>query len=217
MRSSINPLQIIFERLCNCGLTNDAFFLKDEVINWPPQIFDTLITYGLLQPTQPDNMLECDGCEESCIMPVTIYPAQNDKPGRAFIICDKRDDIGCVKVNLQRMEQWQVTNEQVANVLCKLLEFNQSAIQKIDNREWRIGTLLGKKRSIPVSLTHDDTLALSFAGHRVPLISILSIKDNILTIDKSALIRLANNPTTDIESESPKARRERLIASTPST
>jgi len=104
--SCINPLQIILERLGCTDSGKSAFFSWDELKGWPPDALEALAACGLLQPAQPVTVIECDGCEENCTMPVTVYPALDDKPGKAFITCDKRDDIGRVPVDFRRMEQW---------------------------------------------------------------------------------------------------------------
>lgn len=98
MVNHVNPLHVVLERLGCTDPAKGAFFPWDEVKDWPAGALDGLVANGLLKPSQPMTTVACDGCEENCIMPVTVYPAQDDKPGRAFIICDKRDDIG--RINL---------------------------------------------------------------------------------------------------------------------
>lgn len=210
MKKAINPLQIVLDRLGCCDPVNGALFLWNEVNNWPPHTLEILVGSGLLQPTQPVATIECNGCEENCIMPVIIYPTQCNKPGRAFINCDKRDDIGRVPVNFHHMEQWQATDDLVAKLLTKLLKLSQTLTQKIDDKQWHIGTLLGNKHRSLITLLTGETISLSFSGHIVPLINILSIKDNMLVLDKTTLIRLVNSPANQGGAETPEVRRERL-------
>ncbi len=212
MTNLVNPPQVVLERLGYADPAKGALFFWDEVKNWSPSTLDLMITNGLLQQAQPMTTIECDGCEENCIMPVTIYPAQDDKPGRAFILCDKYDDIGRVRVDFRRMQQWQSTSRLVAAMLTSLLGFSQSPTQTTDDKQWHIGTLLGRKNRYPVMLLTDGGLTLLLAGHTVSLIDVLSINENALALDKAALMRLVNNPTNDNETEFPEARRERLIA-----
>ena len=208
----VNPLQVVLERLSCVDPAKGALFFWDEVKNWPPSTLDLMVTNGLLQQAQPMTTIECDGCEKNCIMPVTIYPAQDDKPGRAFILCDKHDDIGRVLVDFRRMQQWLSTSRLVAAMLTSLLGFSQSPTKTTDGKQWHIGTLMGRKNRYPVMLLTDDGLTLLLAGHTVSLIDVLSITENTLALNKAALMRLVNNPTNDNETESPEARRERLIA-----
>jgi hypothetical protein len=208
----INPLQVVLERAGYADPAKGAFFFWDEVKDWPAGALDMLVTSGLLQPAQPMATIECDGCEENCNMPVTVYPAQEDKPGRAFITCVERDDIGRVRVDFHRMEQWQATGGLIAAALARLLGLPRTATQAADGKQWNVGTLKGKKHNSPVTLLAGDSLTLALAGHTVPLVDVLAIENNALALDKAALIRLVDNPAGDAEAETPEARRERIRA-----
>jgi hypothetical protein len=207
----VNPLHVILERLGSADSAKAAFFPWDEVKDWPSGALDVLVDNGLLQQAQPAAAIVCDGCEENCTMPVTVYPAQDDKPGRAFITCVERDDIGRVHVDFRRMEQWQTTGELVAAMLARLLSLSQPS-NAADGGQWRIGTLKGKKHNSPVKLLAGDSLTLALAGHAAPLVDVLTIEKNSLALDKAALIRLVDNPADKSETETPEARKARLIA-----
>lgn len=200
MVNQVNPLHVVLERLGCADPATGAFFFWDEVKDWPAGALDVLVTNGLLQPAQPTAAIECDGCEENCIMPVTVYPAQEDKPGRAFITCDKRDDIGRVRVDFRRMEQWQTTGGLIATTLARLLELSQPS-NAADGGQWRIGTLKGRKHKSPVTLLAGDSLTLALSGHTAPLVDMLTFEENALALDKAALIRLVDNPAGDAEAE----------------
>ncbi len=60
-------------------------------------------------------------------MPVNIYPAEGNRAARAFIVCDKSQNIGRVPVDFPRLEQWQATGELIASALVQLLGFAESA------------------------------------------------------------------------------------------
>ena len=213
MVNHVNPLQVVLERLGCADPAKGAFFFWDEVKDWPAGALDVLVKSGLLQPAQPMASIECDGCEENCInKPVVVYPAQEDKPGRAFIVCDEPNDMGRIRVSFDRMRQWQTTGGLIAAVLAKLLGLSQPSIQAADGRQWRIGTLKGKKHNSPVTLLAHDGLTLALAGHVVPLVEVLTIEKNIIALDKAALIRLVDKPAADAEAETPEARRERIRA-----
>lgn len=198
--SHINPLQVVLDRLGCADPATGAFFFWDEVKDWPAGALDLLVTNGLLQQAQPMATIECDGCEEKCTnKPVVVYPAQEDKPGRAFIECDEHDDMGRVHVDFRRMEQWQATGGLIAAVLAKLLGLSQPSTQAADGKQWGIGTLRGREHRSTVTLLASDGLTLSLAGHIIPLVDVLAIKENALALDKSELIRLVDNPAGDSE------------------
>lgn len=154
--------------------------------------------------------VECDGCEENCVMPVTVYPAQENKPGRAFINCDKRDDIGRIHVDFRRMEQWQSSGEIIAAALVQILDFTESA-KAIDGKRWNLGVLKGNANNKGlIVLLAEDGLKLSLAGHTVALSEVLSTEENALVLDKSRLVRFVSDPVGN--AETPEARRDRLAA-----
>ncbi len=81
----------------------------DEVAEWPDSVFDEWLKAKLLAPVEPAQSLECRGCEEACIMPVTVFAAEGKRPARAFIACDKPVNFGRVPVAFTRLRQWQMT------------------------------------------------------------------------------------------------------------
>ena len=211
MINHVNPLLVVLERLGCADPAKGSFFFWDEVKDWPAGALDVLVTSGLLQQAQPMTTIECDGCEERCSnKPVVVYPAQEGKPGRAFIVCDELEDMGRIRVSFDRMRQWLTTGELIAAVLARLLGLSQPTTQTADGRQWPIGSLKGKKRNSPMTLQAGDSLTLSLAGHTAPLVDILTIEKNALALDKAALIRLVDNPADNGETETSEARRERL-------
>jgi hypothetical protein len=157
--------------------------------------------------------IQCDGCEEQCInKPVVVYPATEDKPGRAFIVCDERDGMGRIRVSFDRMRQWQTTCDLIAGVLTRLLGFNASVSTASETNQWNLGVLKGKKHKSRVTLMANEGFKLLLAGHAVPLVEVLAIEKNVLTLDKGELIRLVDKPQGNAEPENPDQRRERLRA-----
>lgn len=192
-----NPLQVVLDRLGCADPAIGAFFFWDEVKDWPAGALDVLVTSGLLQQAQPLATIVCDGCEENCNMPVTVYPAQEGKPGRAFIECIERDDIGRVRVDFRRMEQWQATGGLIAATLAKLLGLSQKNIKAVDGKQWDLGLFNGNTHKSMVTLLAGDGLALSLAGHTVPLGGVLTIEENVLALAKDELIGLVDKPGSD--------------------
>ena len=196
----INPLQVVLERLGYADPAKGVFFFWDEVKDWPAGALDVLMTSGLLQQAQLRDAIECDGCEENCInKPVVVYLAQDDKPGRAFIVCDEPNDMGRIRVSFDRMRQWQTTGELIAAALTKLLGFSQPSTQAADGKQWNIGVLKGKINKSQVTLLAEDNFNLSLAGQTIPLIDVLTIQENALVLDEGELIRLVDKPAGDNE------------------
>lgn len=209
----ISPLQVVIYRSGYADPATGAFFFWDEVKDWPAGALDVLVTSGLLQQAQPLTTIECDGCEENCInKPVVVYPAQKDKPGRAFIVCDESNDLGRIHVSFDRMRQWQTTGGLIAAALARFLGLPRTASLATDGKQWNVGTLKGKKHNSPITLLAGDGLTLALAGHTAPLVDVLTIEKNNLALDKAALIRLVDNPAGGAQAETPEARRERIRA-----
>lgn len=196
--TEIGLLEHIFDRLGRADSAEEIFG-ADEAADWPAGELDLLIKVGLLRRAEPAQRIECKGCEQYCFMPVNVLPAEGNRPARAFISCDKRNDIGRVPVEMRRLEQWQTTCELIADVLARLLGFSRSTSTAAEENQWHIGVLKGKKYKSLVTLLADDNLNLSLAGHTVPLIEMLAINENALTLDKGELIRLVDQPAAHNE------------------
>jgi len=200
-------LEQVLDRLGRSGAAEEIFG-ADEAADWPPGALYALNKAGLLRRAQPAQVIECTGCEQNCAMPVHVFPAEGGRPARAFISCDKRDDVGRVPVDFRRLEQWQTTGELIAAVLAQLLGFSEPT--SADGKQWNLGVLKGKKHKSLVTLLADDRLRLSVAGHTVPLGEVLAVQENALTLDKGELIRIVDEPAGN--TETPEQRRERLKA-----
>ena len=114
-------------------------FTADEVDGWPEGALDFFVNQRLLSPTTPDNSLECDGCEERCFRTVIIPPPDAPITRRPFIICNQRDDVGRVIVDLDRLKRWQVDLGRLAGVLSDLLGIDQTPHELICHRLWDLG------------------------------------------------------------------------------
>ena len=76
-------LEQIFERLCSAG-SGEEIFGADEAAEWPTDPVQVLIKSGMLECTEPARVIECDGCERNCFMPVHVRPAEGNQLARAF-------------------------------------------------------------------------------------------------------------------------------------
>lgn len=57
---------------------------------------------GIIKQSNPLTDIMCDGCHQQCIMPVQFREIKGNPT--AYIICDKRDNIGTVPVDFSRLE-----------------------------------------------------------------------------------------------------------------
>lgn len=120
--------------------SDDALFVSaDETADWPAGGVDMLMKWGMLSPAKPCHKLLCDGCEEQCIMPVEVVQKPKQGAERAFIACDKRDDIDIVPVEIDRLRQWKIDPGRIAVLLGRLLKLDETPQMIIQDRLWRLG------------------------------------------------------------------------------
>ena len=209
MINHINPLQIVLERVGSADPVKGAFFFWDEVNGWPVDTVALLKKNGLLNTAQPMKTIVCDGCEESCDMPVVIHPAQDNRPARAFVECDKRDDIGRVKVNFDRMNQWRCTIDAVCSFIASSLGLRQSDKKIATANLWEIGVAKGLKRSQMLCLQVGGALVLVAGGNKLPLIDLIEYRDGAYSLDGLLVRQLVDAATTADNRYTPSnARRE---------
>lgn len=213
MNSHNELVALIIERVASNAPNDGAFFYWDEVQQWPKTLLETLVKSKLLFQAQHMTDIVCDGCEEDCFMPVTIISISENKPAGAYITCDKRDDIGRIKVDFQRLKQWQLNTMQLAQFVANACGLSQSIVKDADY--WRLGMLQGKQHKSPLLMGFDNTyVMLKIAGHAVELLEVLFIDDNSqFRIDVKKLKTLVDSPTGLADNkESAEARQDRLLA-----
>jgi hypothetical protein len=114
------------------------------------ELAEVLLSAGLLLPAEPASAVICDGCERNCVMPVEIVPAINGRPGRAFIVCDKRDDIGRLGVEPDRLRCWTFSLPLLARALAKALKSDQEPAEAGDI--WLLGNAKIGRNATQVTL-----------------------------------------------------------------
>ena len=204
-----DPLQVVLDRTGYADPAKSALFFWDEVKLWPSGRLDTLVASGLLQPAQPMSTIACDGCEENCNMPVVVYPAQDDKPGRAFINCAERDDIGRIRVSFERLRQWQCTAEVVCVFVAAALGLRRSD-KRVSNAEFlEIGMARGNKRNQMLCLQTGGQLMLVAGGNKIPLVEFITFDKDVYSLDGSMIRILVDAATTADNRHTPSnAKRE---------
>lgn len=187
-------LEQILDRLGRADSTEEIFG-ADEAAEWPAGTFDILTKAGLLRRAQPAQVIECDGCERNCFMPVHVRPADGDRPARAFISCDKPEDVGRVPVELGRLMQWQITGGLLAKTLARLLGFTKLPQDEgASGKRWKLGLLKGKEHKGEVKLAVENGVTLIVSGHTILLSEILTLDCGGLSVDRDELLRLVDKP-----------------------
>jgi hypothetical protein len=191
--NSVEVIQTVLDRLTGAG-AGAAMFNADEVVQWPLGSIDALTNAELLKQAPPAKAVECDGCEENCIVDVQVITAQDAKKARAFIACDKRDDIGRVAVELARLDRWHSSGERLSMAISKLLVLEMPPKADTGGQRWKLGPFKAHKNRPHLTLNIDEGVTLVIAGHTLALADVLSLHDGRLVIDNAELVRLADMP-----------------------
>jgi hypothetical protein len=184
-------LQELIQRL---GSANDAVLAWEQVREWPTGAIEIFQTAGWIVPGAPASMVECSGCEQNCYMPVRVVPARNQQAARALIVCDRRDDMGQVKIAMSRLRQWQITDAQVAQWISGALGLKGKPQRDKASGVFALGHLQGKRQLGLVQLDVAGSVALKVSGHLRPLIELVDVEGEHPTIDRAAILEMVDLP-----------------------
>lgn len=210
----MTPTAALGELLARLAASGGAavYVSQRELTQWPQDLVAELKAQRMLARASPATSTICAGCERACVMPVDVL-ADDGHGMAAFIVCDKRNDINRVEVPIDMLERWRATGELLADCLSRLLQFESRPRGADAGNRWPIGRLEGKKHKERLALHAGDRgLTLSVAGHAIALDEVLTIKNQVLWLDRAALLRCVNQPTGKVaaESESAADRHARL-------
>lgn len=198
-------LKVVLDRMSHRdGMSN--VFTADEVAIWPSGALESLKREGLLKKAEPASVLKCGGCEERCTMPVHIVRDEAKDSTRAFISCDKREDVGRVPVGLESLSQWRITGHSMALKLSDMLGFEQDPKEDRKAGSWKLGILKGKVNRPHVVLSLKDGAKLKIGSHEVELFDVLGFKKGILTLERDELVRIADRATKALPEPRTSAR-----------
>jgi len=203
-------LQELIQRL---GSGGDTVLAWEQVREWPKGAIEIFQKAGWIELTVAASTVECSGCEQNCFMPVHVLPAQNQQPARAYVACDRRDDMGRVKIAMSRLRQWQITETQVARWVSGALGLKGKPERDQVSGVFTLGNLQGKKRLSSLEFDTVESVCLKTSGHSLPLSEVVNFEGDHPRIDRSAILELVDLPPV---SESSARARKRGNKSTES-
>lgn len=193
-------------------------FSADELQRWPADAVAAFMAQGVLRRGKPAETAVCPGCERACVMPVQ----QRHRPGvsaaasAAFIVCDRRDDIGRVPLAPAHLERWRVDAQTLGDALAGLLGAGDCHPVPGTTGAYRLGVVVGAIDKAPVLLRFDEQggMRLDVAGHAVEVASVLAVRAGKLVLDIRHLARCADGPAAGaaLSTETPAQRTARLQA-----
>lgn len=203
------------DRLCD-NQGQNVLLTADEVGKWPPKSLNALIQVGFIKSASAATDVECEGCEEYCVMPVTVMQGSAHK-AEAFISCDKRDDVGIIPIQSHRLKRWQLSMQTLASALTNLLKLDVVKIEPLKNNRFALGLLKGDRCRRSVLLVLGESILLEVNGYQEPLADLLYLQENRIILSRENILRWVNKPTRQVAAKSdssPPFRREARKTST---
>lgn len=117
--------------------THSTGFGADDVCDWPEGVLQTLLEAGILRESGYAKSVTCNQCDERCSVAVEFD--DEDSAGRAFYDCPLRDDIGRVRVEAERLRQWGVSRQGLAEALATELRTATTPEEITGERFWWLG------------------------------------------------------------------------------
>ena len=202
-----NVLQELIQCLAHDG---DTLLPWDQVRRWPKGGIEVFQNAGWIVSAPLASAVICPGCEAACYMPVAkVIRAVNGRPARAYIACDQRPDMGTVKLQLARLQQWQLTQGQLAYWITDTLTVRYSGKRLDGGNLLELGLVSGEKRAQMLCLHTAGELALVAGSNRIPLVDAIQLIDGALSLDANLIRQLVDSAATGDARYTPNtARRE---------
>lgn len=178
-----------------------------QIIVWPSPFFNALLEASLLRPAGSARVIVCPGCDHACSMSVHFesHPATGNS--RAFIVCDRRDDIGPVDLDDRDLHQWQISRRQLADFLVKQLSLVPSATSA-EAAAIALGWATGKHGRRQVQLHFEPAPQLSLDDHKILLEQLVSWNGTALVVDQELFRLIADQRPVPTRHSRSTARRE---------
>ncbi len=155
--------ELILKHFAAVGRREGAEILSaDHPAAWPKEEIAAYTRLGLLKRASPARIVECPGCEDACLMPVHVFPTEDGRPPRLFIVCDKREDTGRVSIDPAILAQWQIDIPRFATLLASALGTGQPPDEIIQKRAYYLGSLvINRKRQSAFFIINNESMDLA--------------------------------------------------------
>lgn len=192
-------LEDVVQELIRClGSEGDTTIAWEQVRKWPKGAIEAFQKAGWIIAANLAEWVECPGCTKNCFMRADVFPAQNGQRARALVACDQLDYMGKVNVPLARLQQWQLTQGQVARWICGTLSLKGKPEKDGATETFKLGNVQGKKRRGVLELNTDDTVCLKSSGHSMPLCEVVFIENDQPFIDRVGILAMVDlQPLTE--------------------
>jgi hypothetical protein len=204
-------LDDVLQELIQClAHDGDTLLPWDQVRRWPKGAVEIFQKAGWIVSAPLAKEVICPGCEDACYMPVAkVFKAANGMPARAYIACDQRPEMGTVKFQPARLQQWQLTQGQLARWIADTLTLRYSGKRLDGGSLLELGLVSGDKRAQMLCLHTAGELALVAGSNSIPLVDAIQLIDEGLALDADLVRQLVDSSATGDARYTPNtARRE---------
>ena len=214
----MRPETVLIELLDRVGASPNRVVQIDsgELAGWPADSVAALKSQRLICKTHPASSTVCPGCEQQCVMPVHTVSSLSDPFGwqtgqsNSFIVCDKRDDINRVPVEMDRLTRWQCSMDSVGDFVAECLGLRLKRKRTHRSGLLQIGMASGEKRRQMLCLrTDEEELELVAGSGAVALVDALRFRNGRFGLERNLVRQLVDTSTTADPRYTPsQARRE---------
>jgi hypothetical protein len=119
----------------------EPVYTADDIAVWPPDVFEQLLSAGLLATATNATSVVCDACAGDHVEEVTYVESPPGTGLRAYIRCP---EVGRVAVRLERLRRWEVNFRIVAHLSAAALGTCGDVEEVVPSCAWLLGkTSLG--------------------------------------------------------------------------
>ena len=155
-------VELILKHFALIGREGEETLSVEEIEAWPPGDVAALKRLKIVKKATPAKVIACPGCEEACLMPVHVYPAQDDRALRIFISCDKREDTGRIQIDPAELERWQIDVGRFVSLLAAALGTGHAPDEIIPQQTFYLGALtINRKRRFAIFVCNNEVLNAS--------------------------------------------------------
>lgn len=207
----MTPQVALIELLARVGASDGAtaWVSTQELTQCPDAAVAAMKRQGLLLKARAGNSAVCPECEDECVMPVHVVSRGDESP-TAYIVCDKRSDVGRVDVSLDRLQQWQCSPEMLCAFVATTLGLRQTDKRRPASADFlEIGMATGEKRTQMLGLKCDGELRLVAGAGELPLADCVTFDGNAYSLAGATIRLLVDAATTADKRYNPSnAKRE---------
>lgn len=127
-------------------------------------------------------------------MPVQYKLDAFEKSSMAFVSCDVRSDMGIIDIPTVRLQQWQLTQMQLAIWLNQKLKLKSTPSTNDGESNIKLGAVRSDQKIAELHLDIKHPPSLKVHDHSLPLSEVIYVKDSVVKLDRQAILAMVNLP-----------------------